>query len=350
MSRNPLISVIIPCYNSGKYLPDSIESILKQTYQHIECIVVDDGSTDDTEQIVCGYVKTDERVRYFKKENGGPATARNFGIGKARGEYIQFLDSDDWLNTEKLIYQIKFIHDHNIQAEKFVLYSDFEIIWYGDKNHITNRRIHRFGDYKKNTLKKMIIGRKFGLDTPTPLSVCSTLFSKDVVSEFTFREDMVSYEDLEYFIRLLYSDTQFYYTPIIGFWYRQRDDSISKNTFASRIGYLQFLESIYGKAKEDLVYCPNMHIVLNHFFRHRDKKMFDRAISLLNNSNVPVNTPDGINIRNKIVSLSKLHIYYPYLLLKDYEGQISKRMKRIFGKKSITYAEQNNRYDRSLGA
>ena len=281
MNKNPIVSVIIPAYNVSKYLPDSLESVLEQTYHNFECLVVDDGSTDDTEQIVIKYAKSDRRVRYYKKENGGAASARNYGVVNAKGELIQFLDADDWLNTEKLEYQINFINDHNIRDDKFVIYSDFEIVWYGKENEIDKLKIHRFGALDKDTLKKMIIGRKFGLDTPTPLSVCSTLFSNSVVREFKFNENMVSYEDLEYFIRILVSDTNFYYTPIVGFSYRQRNDCLSKNKIASRIGYLQFLESVHELSKKDLVYCPNMFHIINHFFGQRNKEMFNRAIKLI---------------------------------------------------------------------
>ena len=91
----PSISVIVPVYRAEKYLKECIESILSQTYQNIELILVDDGSTDTSPSICDAYAADDERVRVFHKENGGVSSARNLGLEKARGEYIVFVDSDD---------------------------------------------------------------------------------------------------------------------------------------------------------------------------------------------------------------------------------------------------------------
>ncbi len=325
MNKSPLISVIIPCYNVARYISASIESVINQTYQNIECIIIDDGSTDETEHIVKSYVKVDKRVRYYKKENKGVSAARNFGIGKANGELIHFIDADDWLNTDKFAYQINFINDHNIRDDKFVIYSDFEIVWYAENGQIAERRVHNFGPFDKTELKKRIIGRNFGLDTPTPLSVCSTLFSRKIGEDFKFNEKMYNYGDLEYFIQLLFNDeTNFYYTPIIGFYYRQRQESLSKNKKASRIGYLQFLESISRISKNDLVYSPNMYHIVEHFFTVRDKEMFKRAVSLIKKTNIPVNNEKKKNIRNIVSTLDTLGLYYPYLLLKHNKNKLMK--------------------------
>ena len=102
-TQNELISVIIPSYNSGKFLGEAIESVVNQTYKNIEIIVINDGSTDNTEEIAKKWQKRDERVRYLKhKENKGPSAARNTGIKNSRGEYIAFLDDDDEWLPEKL--------------------------------------------------------------------------------------------------------------------------------------------------------------------------------------------------------------------------------------------------------
>ena len=93
---NPLVSVVIPTYNRAHIIKRSIMSVLSQTYGNIEIIVIDDGSTDNTEEVVLGI--NDDRIRYYKKENGGSSSARNMGISLAKGSYIAFQDSDDiWL-------------------------------------------------------------------------------------------------------------------------------------------------------------------------------------------------------------------------------------------------------------
>jgi len=95
MKFTPLISVVIPAYNAEQFLDETLESVLSQTYENWECIVVNDGSTDKTESIAKKWCEKDARFRYFYKENSGASDTRNLGIKKARGEYIAFLDADD---------------------------------------------------------------------------------------------------------------------------------------------------------------------------------------------------------------------------------------------------------------
>ena len=95
MKFTPLISVVIPAYNAEQFLDETLESVLSQTYENWECIIVNDGSTDNTESIAKKWCEKDARFRYFYKENSGASDTRNFGIKEARGEYIAFLDADD---------------------------------------------------------------------------------------------------------------------------------------------------------------------------------------------------------------------------------------------------------------
>lgn len=103
---NPQVSVIIPTYNRARYLPAAVDSVLRQTFSDFEVIVVDDGSTDDTGTVMQRYAG-DPRVRYFRKGNGGCASARNFGLGHVRGEFIEHLDSDDILVETDLELKVK---------------------------------------------------------------------------------------------------------------------------------------------------------------------------------------------------------------------------------------------------
>lgn len=100
MSSNSrqLVSVIVPAYNVSNYIKKCIDSILNQTYKDIEIIVVDDGSTDDTGNIIKNNYLSDRRIRYFKKKNGGLSSARNYGILNSKGKYLCFVDSDDWIS------------------------------------------------------------------------------------------------------------------------------------------------------------------------------------------------------------------------------------------------------------
>ncbi len=103
-NREPLVSVIIPTYNSGRYIKEAIDSVLAQTYKNLEIIVIDDGSMDDTRTVLEQYAG---KIKYFYKKNGGPASARNLGIKNSKGEYIAFLDSDDIWLTDKINLQLQ---------------------------------------------------------------------------------------------------------------------------------------------------------------------------------------------------------------------------------------------------
>ena len=94
------VSVIIPVYNTSKYLDKCIDSLVNQTLDDIEFIMVNDGSTDNSKEIIEKWVKKDKRIKLYNKENGGQASARNLGLTKAEGEYIAFLDSDDYISYD----------------------------------------------------------------------------------------------------------------------------------------------------------------------------------------------------------------------------------------------------------
>lgn len=107
---NKLVSIIIPCFNYGNFLHEAIESVLAQTYNNYEILVIDDGSTDDTKTIAS---KFKNKIKYYYKRNGGDSDARNYGLTKAMGEYIVFLDADNKLDENFLVKTLNFIESNN---------------------------------------------------------------------------------------------------------------------------------------------------------------------------------------------------------------------------------------------
>jgi len=105
VSNGPIVSVVVTCYNYGQYVSECLTSILEQTFRDIEVIVVDDGSTDDSEEKVRPFLD-DRRFKYIKQKNGGQANAKNRGIKESRGKYIAFLDADDLWEKDKLEKQL----------------------------------------------------------------------------------------------------------------------------------------------------------------------------------------------------------------------------------------------------
>lgn len=131
----PLVSIVIPSYQSAQFVTKAIDSCLSQTYQNIEIIVIDDGSTDDTKEILSSYIKSQE-ICYTFQENKGLSGARNTGLKIARGEYIQFLDADDTITPNKVKLQIEYLQKNKLYIG---VYSDYVV-------QKKNQLIH----YKKN--------------------------------------------------------------------------------------------------------------------------------------------------------------------------------------------------------
>jgi glycosyltransferase involved in cell wall biosynthesis len=116
----PLVSVIVPAYNYGHLIRETLDSLAAQTYGAWECVVVDDGSTDDTQAVVEAYAARDARVRYVRQANARQAAARNNGIRHSHGEYFQFLDADDFIEPRKFELQVEYLERH---TEVDIVYS-----------------------------------------------------------------------------------------------------------------------------------------------------------------------------------------------------------------------------------
>jgi glycosyltransferase involved in cell wall biosynthesis len=122
-TQMPLVSVVIPTYNSAQYLPETIESILSQSWQDFEIIIVDDGSTDNTQGVVGAF--NSNKIRYIGQENsGGPSRPRNVGVHHARGKYISLFDSDDLMSANKLAEAVAFLERY---SDLGLLFANFEV-------------------------------------------------------------------------------------------------------------------------------------------------------------------------------------------------------------------------------
>lgn len=114
MPKSPFFTVIIPCYNYGQFLAEAIQSVSKQDFDDWECIIVDDGSTDHTAQVATSLAQVDARIKYVFQKNAGLSNARNTGLQMARGQYVQFLDADDYIEHSKLSYFAKYISGNSL--------------------------------------------------------------------------------------------------------------------------------------------------------------------------------------------------------------------------------------------
>ena len=119
----PKVSIIIPVYNGEKYVKAAIKSALNQSYKNIEVIVINDGSTDNTEKILKTF---GDKIKYFNKENGGVSSALNLGIKKMKGDYFSWLSHDDLYKKNKIKKQIEYIQSKDLNS--VILYSDYQFI------------------------------------------------------------------------------------------------------------------------------------------------------------------------------------------------------------------------------
>ena len=108
--NKPLISIIIPVYNAEKYLKKCLDSVINQTYKNLEIILVDDGSTDKSPEICDKYAEKDSRIIVLHKENGGVSSSRNAGLDIFKGEYLSFVDSDDYVEPDYIEYLYIFLY------------------------------------------------------------------------------------------------------------------------------------------------------------------------------------------------------------------------------------------------
>src|SRR5690606_29594046 len=122
----PQTSIILPCYNVASYLPKAIESVLAQTDPEFELLVVIDGSPDNSKTIADKYALKDNRIKVFEKVNGGLSDARNYGLERAKGEFVYFMDSDDWIEPNLLEDNLKIIQDENLDFIIFGYIQDDE--------------------------------------------------------------------------------------------------------------------------------------------------------------------------------------------------------------------------------
>ena len=189
-NNSPKVSIILPTYNRAHIIEKAIQSVLNQTYQDFEIIIIDDGSKDDTKKIIRGFQEKDNRIKYIRfEENKGAAAARNAGIKMSKGEYITFQDSDDEWVIDKLEKQMKIIET---SSENIVVYCGFWRIDGDEKTYIPDIKIsNREGNIHKELLKRNFIG------TPSIL-----LLKKNLEKIGMFDENLSRLQDWDLVIRL----------------------------------------------------------------------------------------------------------------------------------------------------
>jgi len=227
-----MFTIVIPCFNRANKIAAALDSVLNQTYEHFECIVVDDGSTDNTESIVSLYLQ-DSRIQYIKKSNGGPASARNVGIIRAKYPYIAFLDSDDTWFSNKLLEVSRHIENDNSDLLYHNLYLKYEEL-------PTIRKIGK--SFISKDLKRGLFCE--GYLMPTSSLVLKTSIARKAL----FREDkiLIGIEDYEFAIRASQMIDKFTYIDKPLGYYLESIDSLSNahNIITRNVALLMFVPEL----------------------------------------------------------------------------------------------------------
>lgn len=248
---NPLISIIIPTYNRASLIAETLDNLLEQTYKHWECIIVDDGSIDNTLDILKEYSKKDERLKYYQRPENkkkGANTCRNYGFEVSKGDYIQFLDSDDFISSNKLEAQVKVINEQSDVSVLTSKYGFFEKSIHQSK--IVNNKVY-FKNYKDGFSLLEDIGRSGGY-----FPVHCYLVKRDILLiAGKWDESLLVNQDGELFCRVLLNSKNIVFAENAIAYYRTNSGAnvSASNTIEkalSRINSWKKIDNeIYNKTK-----------------------------------------------------------------------------------------------------
>lgn len=208
---NPTVSIIIPIYNAEKNLPRCIESVLKQEYTNFELILVDDGSSDSSGAICDEYREKEHRIRVIHKKNTGVSDSRNIGISMAQGEYIQFLDSDDWITSEATGLMVRMAEEHHCD----MVISDFY--------RVVGERVSHKGDIPEEGVLSRVEFASYMLEKPADFYygvLWNKLYKREIIEKHQLRMDkdiswcedfMFNLEYIRHIEQIYVSRVPFYY-------------------------------------------------------------------------------------------------------------------------------------------
>ena len=263
-----MISVIMPLYNNEKYVEESIQSVINQTYTDWELLIINDASTDNSLQIAEKLAKTDNRIKLINlKENKGVSHARNLGIKESKGEYISFLDSDDlWdkaflKNTSTLLFNQK----------KDLVYSNFAFLYNNKLIQPSNATLIN------GSLNDFIIKTKQRYETIFPFCVGTFLIKKSLIIKYniTFPEDQHLFEDTLVWTELLCITKAVSLNQVL-LYYRQHSESITHKTYTTN-DYLQELTYL-NKLKNFVIKSNKNIILLDKYITYRTYRVINSIL------------------------------------------------------------------------
>ncbi|WP_196805730.1 glycosyltransferase [Butyrivibrio sp. WCD2001] len=261
----PLISIVVPVYNVEDYLEECLISIAKQTYKNIEVLIVDDGATDGSAIIAKKYADSDNRFIYIKQKNGGLSAARNRGIDEAKGEYIAFVDSDDWVDEKyiELLYNNLIETGADVSVCGFIKESDIRDTYTYKKDEVLSR-----------SKSMAVLGNIFPKEYLLMVVTWNKLYRKSIFDKVRFKEGKI-HED-EYAIHRVIDETSMVSTMTDALYhYRVRNNSIMG---AQNTADLRHFDAI--EAHRDRVKCCRQQIYAD-IYRLIVYSLFEEIIQLM---------------------------------------------------------------------
>jgi glycosyltransferase len=261
--ENELISIIVPIYNVENYLRQCLDSIVSQTYQNFECLLINDGSSDNSADICREYIEKDSRFRYFEKENVGVSSARNLGIERSKGQYITFIDSDDWVDEDYLDVLHRALIDEK---------ADIAISTYKQFNMEDNcYYVHSYQrGYEKRIFEKYQLieelpvleryDQSYGLTT-------GKIISKKALGIIRFNEYTTLCEDMEFWYKLYLFSNKIIYINKDTYNYRKYGNASlksidAKNKYSDIQQRLNFISILATNGRNIRGYIENLLIHL----------------------------------------------------------------------------------------
>ena len=262
-----LISVIVPVYNVAQYLEKSIASIQQQTYQNLEIILVDDGATDESGRLCEQIAEQDERVLVYHKENEGLSQARNDGLKQAHGDYVIFIDSDDYIHSE----MIASLYQQLVKEDADVSSCGVMNVYANSESPQTENQDDYFVCDTETFLREYLIGEKI------PGTICNKLIKKEVAAQLTFPKGLI-YEDAYYHFDLIKVAKKYVVNTNPYYYYFHRGDSITTKPYAEKdLAYIDIYQKFYTEVVKEY---PNLtevaffRLAYAHFFI-LDKMLLD---------------------------------------------------------------------------
>ena len=248
----PKISVIIPVYNTEKYIEKCLESLAKQTMQDFEVILVNDGSTDNSKKIIKDYIKNSKlNIKYLEKENGGLASARNYGVERALGKYISFLDSDDYLDKDTFYLLEQYI-DKDIDLIKFKMKT------VNEKEEVLEKLDGPVFDVctGEEAYKKLCTTDKY-MDP-----ACIYLYRREFFVENNFKYKLRYHEDFGLTSLIIVQAKTFVSTDVFGYNYLQTEESLTRG---------KDYKKDVDRAKDMLAHYDNMITLIDAYYNVSDE-------------------------------------------------------------------------------